>query len=239
MKDDIFYIYKITGNCGRSYVGVTKRTVMLRWKQHMKDASNGSTTVLHRAIRKYGAGWFTTTTLTECYSKREASVCERAMIATHDTFCHNGNGFNLTCGGEGNWGWKPSSETKNKIGQKSKERIALNPMYVRNMISARGLGSARPGNSKRAIEMGHAKKGIKLSEDHKRKVSLAGFGRIKSESTLQKMRINRPKGIWKPSPESVEKMKATKKLNGWKQRNYFNALLSRRSLSSEPLMRAA
>lgn len=60
---DVWTIYKITGNCGRGYVGVTKRGAMVRWKQHIKDAKNGANFVLHRAIRKYGAEWFTIQTL--------------------------------------------------------------------------------------------------------------------------------------------------------------------------------
>lgn len=48
---EIWYIYKVTDGSGRGYVGVTKRTVLARWKQHVKDATAGVNTALYYAIR--------------------------------------------------------------------------------------------------------------------------------------------------------------------------------------------
>lgn len=93
-------IYKATGKCGRGYIGLTRQGIEIRWKQHMKFARRGSPQAIHRAIKKYGADWFTVEAICECYSEKEAVVCEKAMIASHNTFAPNGFGFNLTTGGD-------------------------------------------------------------------------------------------------------------------------------------------
>lgn len=207
----IWRIYKATGKCGRAYVGVTTQTVQKRWEQHIRDARNGAPYLLHRAIRKYGTGWFSVEELTVCFSKREAIVCEKALIAAHDTYAHAKNGFNLTYGGDGNWGWKPTLETRKKIGAKSAERLAANPEYVQRMIAARtGPPPVTQKKRDRAAAMGRAKKGIKLSDEHRAKISAAGVGRVKSPETIKKMKALRPKGKWKPPQEWVEKMRITK-----------------------------
>jgi hypothetical protein len=209
MTEEIFYIYKVTGKCGRSYVGVTKRTPLLRWKQHIKESYAGSTTVFHNAIRKYGESWFSIKIITECFSRSEAEVCERAMIAAHDTYCRGGKGFNLTIGGDGNWGWAPSEETKRKIGEKSRERMAANPDYLRKMVASRSKNQKRPQNSKRAAEMGRAKKGISLSDEHRRKISLSSRGRVNSKESIEKAKVSR--SWYRPTQETIEKMRASKK----------------------------
>lgn len=209
--NDVWKVYKITGECGRGYVGLTKRGVLVRWKQHVRDSRNGADFLLHRAIRKYGESWFKIEELCECYSVQEARICERAMITVHNTFSRNGSGFNLTCGGDGNWGWVPKTETRLKIGAKSAARLAANPGHVRKMIAGRDPNQKRPYASAGAAAMGRAKKGIKLTQEHKNKISLAGTGRIKSATTIEKLRAARPKGIWKPSLDAVLKMSASKK----------------------------
>lgn len=210
--ESIWVIYKITGMCGRAYVGATKNGVRARWRQHQRDASYGVDTYLYRAMRKYGAGWFSVQILCECASKEEAKRAERAMITVHNTYANTGNGFNLTYGGDGNWGWKPSTETKARIGVKSAERMANNPDYSRKMVSGHTKDSRkRPGNRDRAISMGHAKKGIKLSEYQREKLRTASIGRVKTESEIAKLKAKRPKGIWKNPPEWTAKMKRTKR----------------------------
>lgn len=225
--NETWHIYKITGNCGRAYVGVTKRGATVRWKQHQRDCASGADTYLYNAMRKYGVDWFSLQVLCECYSAREAKTCERALIASHNTYAHSGRGFNLTYGGDGNWGWKPSAKTKEKIGAKSAERMAKSPEYLKNMIAAQNPHQKRPWNRDRAIAMGHAKKGIKLSEEHIRKVRASSVGRIKTQETRDKLKANRPKGIWKPTKEATEKMKATKAHRGWCKIKYAEALFNR------------
>lgn len=221
-------IYKITGNCGRAYVGLTSRKVIVRWANHIRDAANGSETFLHRAMRKYGVGWFSVATLCECYSKREAVTAERALIAAHNTYAHAGSGFNLTYGGDGNWGWKPSHEVRAKIGAKSAERMAANPEYVRKMVDGHNSSTRkRPSNSARAAEMGRSKKGTKLSPEHAAKVRVQLIGRPKSDETLAKMRSTRPKGEWKPPQGWVDKMIVSKRHRGWCRKMYQLALNKR------------
>ena len=48
-------VYLITNRVnGKRYVGITSRGYQERFKEHIHDALNGSKTILHNAIRKYG-----------------------------------------------------------------------------------------------------------------------------------------------------------------------------------------
>lgn len=52
-------IYQITNiKNNKRYIGKTKHTAQFRWKQHCYQARIGSTSLLHKAIRKYGEDSF-------------------------------------------------------------------------------------------------------------------------------------------------------------------------------------
>lgn len=94
-------IYKITNNKnGRSYIGLTGGALKKRWKEHCTSALyNKKITGIGRAINKYGAEHFSIVEITRCETEREASVCERGLIAAHGTYTAAG-GYNMTLGGE-------------------------------------------------------------------------------------------------------------------------------------------
>lgn len=206
----IWVIYKATGKCGRGYIGLTKNGKDFRWKRHLKAAANGEQSALYNAIRKYGPDWFTVEVICECYSVREAKACERAMIASHGTYAHTGGGFNLTYGGDGNWGWKPSAEVRAKIGAKSSERLAANPEYAKLMGLGR-RGKKKIFTAEHRANMSRANKGRVLPPEWRAKISAAGKGRKHSPESIEKMKAARPKGTWKPSAETCAKISASKR----------------------------
>lgn len=100
--DKHFDIYLIT--CivtGKLYVGLTSKGVVSRWaKGHLKAAAKkGSSTVLSRAIRKYGKDHFTLKVIDTAGSFEGAKSKEIAWIAKLNTVAPNG--LNSTLGGEG------------------------------------------------------------------------------------------------------------------------------------------
>ena len=102
MADDpVWRVYKAAGKCGRTYIGVTKIKLKYRWNSHLCSAEKGICGPLNELLRERGADWFTVETICECYSVREAIVCERAMIAVHGTYYKQG-GLNRNLGGGGN-----------------------------------------------------------------------------------------------------------------------------------------
>lgn len=97
------YIYKITNNInGKSYIGQTKRTVNIRWQEHLKSSLYAYRTdysyPLHSAIRKYGKTNFSLETI-EIVPVELLDEREIWWIKYYDS--HN-SGYNITLGGQGN-----------------------------------------------------------------------------------------------------------------------------------------
>lgn len=96
-------VYKITNNInGKSYIGITSRTLTIRWHQHIYDATNEYRDAydgkFQRAIRKYGAENFTVEVLEDNITDRKVlEQKEIEYIALYNTYY---NGYNSTFGGE-------------------------------------------------------------------------------------------------------------------------------------------
>jgi group I intron endonuclease len=95
------YVYLITNIVnGKQYVGYTTQTIRARWVQHKSAAKCGSSTVLHKAIRKHGPGNFRLDTIEIVDGTiTELKETEVRQIAAHG--CVVPRGYNLTHGGEG------------------------------------------------------------------------------------------------------------------------------------------
>lgn len=112
-------IYKATNNInGKSYIGQTIKKLKCRKSIHINSMNNKNIrdTYFYKALNKYGKDNFTWEVLEECNSKEELDEMEFHYIKQYNTF--NPNGYNLTYGGEGTWGWIPTEETRQKISKK-------------------------------------------------------------------------------------------------------------------------
>lgn len=93
------YIYKVTNRVNNKvYIGQTRRSIEIRWKQHIKAAMlDKQNRPLQKAIRKYGVENFNIEPIEEIDVSR---LNEREMfwIAKYDSFK---SGYNATLGGEG------------------------------------------------------------------------------------------------------------------------------------------
>lgn len=126
----IWTIYKITGKCGRAYIGITKSKLRYRLRQHLKCAANGEQSVLWRYMAEINdPSWFSIEPIAECYSSREAIACERAMICVHNTYYKQG-GLNRNMGGGGNVKDGISEEVRQRLSAAQKKVSAENPHNV-------------------------------------------------------------------------------------------------------------
>ena len=97
----MFIIYKHTStNTNKSYIGLTKNGIKLRWQQHVSKAvTNVTNNHFHNAIRKYGrCNWKHIVLEKHIPTLVLARKKEQEYINSYDTF---NNGYNDTIGGEG------------------------------------------------------------------------------------------------------------------------------------------
>lgn len=119
------YIYKITNLINNKiYIGKTITTPNKRFKRHISSSFNKNNTgyncYLHSSIRKYGKENFVVEEICYC-DENELSRAECYFIKIHKE-----KGFslmNLTDGGEGMCGYKPSKETIEKIKKKNSIKV--------------------------------------------------------------------------------------------------------------------
>jgi hypothetical protein len=95
-------IYRhIHNESGRSYIGLTKKTMLQRWNSHVVNAKSKrgkGCTYFWNAIRKYGSEAFSHEVLQICSSLEEANTAEQFWIYTYNTTNYF-RGFNIAKGG--------------------------------------------------------------------------------------------------------------------------------------------
>ena len=113
-------IYSITNTVnGKKYVGQHCGMSDSRWKQHLKDALVlENPKPLYRAMRKYGAENFkyeVIEVLPNDSSEKFLDEREIYWIKEHKSHISQGQGYNLTFGGDGTVGAYCSSKTREKL----------------------------------------------------------------------------------------------------------------------------
>ncbi len=155
-----FEVYKVTNLVnGKAYIGKTTVSHKARFYGHKTSRDTGYP--LNRAIKKYGVDNFRLEVIYIGSSEKEINMVERAMIASHNTYCPNG--YNLTIGGEGASGARRTEEQRKRLS------IALK-------------GRVNTWTSK-------LRKGCVVSEETRKKISESWKYRTISEETREKQRI--------------------------------------------------
>lgn len=105
-------VYLITVENGKCYIGITKNdTPSMRLREH-----HSSIQPIGRAIRKYGIK--SVEIIGRASNWDDLCILEIGLINKYGT--KKPNGYNLTAGGEGSLGHRPSKETRAKMSKRLK-----------------------------------------------------------------------------------------------------------------------
>ena len=94
------YIYKIQNKINNKiYIGKTVNTIKERWLEHVDEANRQDSTLLHKAIYKYGKENFYVDQIEECPCEllNEKEIYYITLFHSH----MSEGGYNMTYGGEG------------------------------------------------------------------------------------------------------------------------------------------
>lgn len=166
-------VYMITNKInGKKYVGQTKRSLAVRWREHLYEASSTRRNYpLYAAIRKYGKNNFNIKSITKATEQKELNSRESFVIKILNTI--SPNGYNLCTSGEGS---VMSQETRQKMSKSATGRKLS--FSAKEKISKFNKGKIVSQETKNRTSM--ANKGQNLggtiSETAKRKISVAVSG---------------------------------------------------------------
>lgn len=111
-----FLLYLVTNKANKKqYIGITTRTVALRWYRHCLSAKLGSKIPLHTAIHQYGESSFAVSEIAQAKSYKNLQKAERAAIAHWGTYAPSG--YNCTLGGQGSLGFKFTPEQLKRLSE--------------------------------------------------------------------------------------------------------------------------
>lgn len=152
----------------KKYIGITQQDVNKRW-----NYGNGykSCVLFYKAIKKYGWKNIKHEILFTDLSKEEAEQKEIELISYYKTN-NREYGYNICSGGKGTPSHFVSDELKEKISIKTKE--AMNNKKIREKIKKCHLGK-------------------KLSEEHKKKISLSSHKKVSEEQKEKLREVNKNK----------------------------------------------
>lgn len=146
----MFLVYKLTNTInGKSYIGITSRSVSARWNEHCERARQGvRNSRIYAAIRKYGHRSFKREALAYATSEDEVRKLETHYIHKFDTY---ENGYNSNLGGNGHL--KFPEHICRKISEAQKGKII-------SVETRAKMSRAKLGDSRCAKHFGaHTKKG--------------------------------------------------------------------------------
>ena len=175
---------------GKSYVGFDSAWPKRKYA-HKHKSKTDDYQYFHNAIRKYGWESFDWEVLYSSEDKEHCLLMEKHFIREYNCF---GNGFNLTLGGEGTFGWIHTDETKLKISTSNKGK-KLSDEH-KKLLSEKHKGKISPN------------KGRKFSEETKLKMSASKLGKKRDEETKKKIA---EKLLGRVSPNKGKKRKKQEK----------------------------
>ena len=211
---------------GKSYIGITTRTLSRRWYEHC-FSPNSCGQLLNKAINKYGKDAFIIETIASARTLEDLKEVEKQLIEQHQTKVPHG--YNLTDGGDGVFGYKFTEKQKKRNGDLKRGTKASEETKAKMRVAHSGekngfYGKNHTEETKRKNAKAHIGKQAMLgkthSEETRKKISeaLTGQGRPHTEEAKKKIslaHIGKKQGS--PSPETRLKLSlATKKV--WEQR---------------------
>ncbi len=113
-------LYSVTSPSGKSYIGISSKDSIARWKKHIEHSLGNRPGALYSAVRKYGVDQFIVKTLVVVDDWDYLCDLEKRAISAFNTF--SPNGYNLTMGGEGTVGPR-DEEFRAKVSVAQKKRF--------------------------------------------------------------------------------------------------------------------
>lgn len=131
-----YELYLVINNLdNKKYVGQTSESVgyKKRWQIHVKESlkpRHKTMSYFHKCIKLYGPENFTIKRLMHNIDEKDIDRLECLWIEKFNTFYKNGNGYNMTYGGQGIHGYKHTEITKDKLSKLSKGR-SISPEVIK------------------------------------------------------------------------------------------------------------
>ena len=141
MSDPLPYkVYKLTCTLNQKiYIGITKRPISERMKQHRKLARSGSNFLISRAIKKHGWENFKVDLLAEKLTQSEAHDMEISLIKRLGA-CYE-HGYNMTPGGQLGVSLRPeTSARRSESGKRAWENSEKMKRVVKDPERNRKIG---------------------------------------------------------------------------------------------------
>jgi hypothetical protein len=116
------YIYKIQFPNGKYYIGLTTTSLKQRTTEHKKCAKQGDTRCLYTALRKYEmTDTLELIEIDRADTLEELCELEIKYIKEYNSYYANGNGYNMTYGGEGINGYIHTEDIKQRMREITKK----------------------------------------------------------------------------------------------------------------------
>ena len=203
------YIYKIVFSNGKHYIGLTTTSIERRTNEHKICAKNGDTRCLYNALRKYDmVDTFELIEIDTADTIGELCEKEIAYIIEYNSYYMNGNGYNMTYGGEGINGYVFTEEDKQKMGESQKKRFENPEEIQKNSERGKKYYKDHPEAIKKISE-----RVIKYFEDHPeviKKISETSKKQWENPEAREQMSEIKKK-YYEENPEAREQMSEIKK----------------------------
>jgi len=187
----MFLIYRLISPSGKSYIGLTSQSFETRFNGHLREWKGyRKCKKLYNAFDKYNP--LTMWNHEILYTTDNKNTAEQEEIQYIKLYDSIENGYNILPGGNlGFIGMHRTEETKRKLSIINKIRGIKPPSrkgvkLSKEHIRKRELTCKINGTRKRS-----RKKGRKLSEEHKQKISIANKGYKLSDETKLKISSSR------------------------------------------------
>lgn len=159
---------------GKRYIGQTTQSIKQRLQRHKTDTRRKS--LVRDTIRKYGYDIFQVDILYHC-DVIDLNRLEMLSIARWNTLAPNG--YNLTAGGEGLKGYKPTEATRKLNSEKQRAYCAKHGNQFQG----------KTHTDKTKSKMSKSQQGKVLSEEHKENIS-KGLKRMWAENPDLKEQVS-------------------------------------------------
>lgn len=193
MQDKCYTVYKHTFPNNKVYIGITQQEPEKRWKKGLGYDSHQK--IMKRAIKKYGWENIKHEILFQNLNRDEACKKEIELIAFYNS-TNKEKGYNISEGGEGTIGVKPTEESKRKnrlahLGKKvsleTRKKISESNKGKHNIKRTEEQKKKISVATKKAMQSPAIRK--RLSETHSGK-NHRNYGKHLSEETKEKIRKN-------------------------------------------------